>query len=188
MPQKTSHVTGAGSGIGLAISRLIASQGAFVRVADRDVHAGTAAVEAIRAAGGRADFAGIDMSDPVAAQALTGRLPPLDILVNNAGIGHVGNLMNSGAADLDRLHAVKVRGPFNLCKAFVPALLARGRIISISAVDLPDGRDNLPQPVGGVAEWSIAAVLKTAEPQGSGGSNPSPTATFLSAQKEKCLP
>ena len=90
----------------------------------------------IRAAGGQADFAGLDVSDPVAALALAGRLPPLDILVNNAGIGHVGNLADTEAADFDRLHAVNVRSPFNLCKAFVPVMLARGHgsVINIASI------------------------------------------------------
>jgi 2-keto-3-deoxy-L-fuconate dehydrogenase len=63
---------------------------------------------------------------PSAALALGGRIPPVDVLVNNAGIGHVGNLAGTGTSDLDRLYAVNVRGPFNLCKAFVPSMLGRG--------------------------------------------------------------
>jgi len=127
LDQKNALVTGAGSGIGRAIALLFAQAGATVWVADRDPAAGRATVAAIGAAGGRADFAELDVSDAAAALALAGRLPPLDVLVNNAGVGHVGNLLATGATDLDRLHAVNVRGPFNLCKAFVPAMLERGR-------------------------------------------------------------
>jgi len=63
-------------------------------------------------------------------------LPPLDILVNNAGIGHVGDLLATSAADLDRLHAVNVRGPFNLCRALVPAMLERrrGSVINLASI------------------------------------------------------
>ena len=126
LDKKTALITGAGSGIGQAIARLFARQGAFVWVVDRDATAGRKTVETIRGESGQADFAELDVSDPAATLALAGRLPPLDVLVNNAGIGHVGNLTDTAAADLDRLHAVNVRGPFNLCKAFVPAMLARG--------------------------------------------------------------
>ncbi len=134
--EKTALVTGAGSGIGQAIAKLFAQQGAFVWVVDRDPVAGRATVDAIRAVSGRADFAELDVSDPAAALALAGRLPACDILVNNAGIGHVGSLLGTTAADLDRLHAVNVRGAFNLCKAFVPAMLARGRgsVINLASV------------------------------------------------------
>jgi 2-keto-3-deoxy-L-fuconate dehydrogenase len=133
---KTSLVTGAGSGIGEAIALCFAGQGAKVWVVDRDEPAGAATVAAIRAAGGAAEFACADVSDSAAVLALAGRLPPLDILVNNAGIGHVGNLRGTQAADLDRMYAVNVRGPFNFCKAFVPAMLERrrGSVISLASI------------------------------------------------------
>lgn len=126
LDQKEALITGAGSGIGRAIAELFARQGATVRVVDRDAVAGATTVAAIRAAGGVAHFEAVDVSDAAAVAALAGRVPALDVLVNNAGIGHVGTLLETTAADLDRLHAVNVRGPFNLCRAFVPAMLERG--------------------------------------------------------------
>ena len=136
LDQKTALVTGSGSGIGQAIAGLFARQGAFVWVVDRDAPAARTTVAAILAAGGRADLAELDVSDPVAVTALAGRLPPLDLLVNNAGVGHVGGLLQTTAADLDRLHAVNVRGTFNLCRAFVPAMLERrrGSVINLASV------------------------------------------------------
>ncbi|MDQ5977765.1 MAG: 2-keto-3-deoxy-L-fuconate dehydrogenase [Verrucomicrobiota bacterium] len=136
LASKTALVTGAGSGIGRAIALLFARQGAFVWIVDRDTKAGLAVVVEIRAAGGQADYAELDVSDPTAVEALAQRLPTLDLLVNNAGIGHVGSLLNTAAADLDRLHAVNVRGPFNLCKAFVPAMLGRkrGSVINLASI------------------------------------------------------
>jgi 2-keto-3-deoxy-L-fuconate dehydrogenase len=133
---KTALVTGAGSGIGEAIALCFASQGATVWVVDRDEAAATATVKAIQGAGGKADMACVDVSDAGAVLALAGRVPPLDILVNNAGIGHVGNLKGTEAADLDRMYAVNVRGPFNFCKAFVPAMLERrrGSVISLASI------------------------------------------------------
>jgi NAD(P)-dependent dehydrogenase (short-subunit alcohol dehydrogenase family) len=133
---KISLVTGAGSGIGEAIALCFAGQGAKVWVVDRDEPAGAATVAAIKAAGGAAELACVDVSDAAAVLALAGRLPPLDILVNNAGIGHVGNLRGTEAADLDRMYAVNVRGPFNCCKAFVPAMLERrrGSVISMASI------------------------------------------------------
>src|SRR5579863_10417589 len=124
---KIAAVTGAGSGIGEAIALCFSSQGATVWVVDRDEPAAAATVAAIRAAGGKAEQACADLSDTAAVLALAGRIPPLDILVNNAGIGHVGNLLGTEAADIDRMFAVNVRGTFNFCKAFVPAMLERGR-------------------------------------------------------------
>lgn len=136
LAQKTALVTGAGSGIGQAIAQTFAAAGAHVWVIDRDTAAGESAVAAIRAAGHRADFAALDVSIEANALALAERIQNVDILVNNAGIGHVGNLLGTSAADLDRLHTVNVRGPFNLCKAFVPGMLARGRgsVINLASI------------------------------------------------------
>jgi NAD(P)-dependent dehydrogenase (short-subunit alcohol dehydrogenase family) len=63
-------------------------------------------------------------------------LPSADILVASAGIGHVGDLLNTTAADVDRLYAVNVRGVFNSCKAFVPAMIERGRgsVINMASI------------------------------------------------------
>ncbi len=123
---KNAVVTGAGSGIGQAIAQLFAAQGAVVWVVDRDAPAAAATVAAIHGAGGHAHAATADVADQAAMIALAGRLPRVDVLVNNAGIGHVGDLTNTAAEDLDRLYAVNVRGVFNGCKAFAPAMIARG--------------------------------------------------------------
>ena len=133
---KNALVTGAASGIGRAIAETFARQGATVWVVDRDEANGAEVVAAIRATGGVAEFAALDVSDEAAAVALASRLPALDVLVNNAGVGHVGDLLRTTAADLDRLHAVNVRGPFNLCRAFVPAMLERqrGSVINLASV------------------------------------------------------
>ncbi|BET68337.1 SDR family oxidoreductase [Opitutales bacterium ASA1] len=136
LAHKIALVTGAGSGIGRAIAETFARAGAHVLVVDRDAGAGETTIEAIRAAGGSATFAVLDVSSEADALTLASAHPEVEILVNNAGIGHVGNLLGTTAADLDRLHAVNVRGPFNLCRAFVPAMLARGRgsVINIASI------------------------------------------------------
>jgi NAD(P)-dependent dehydrogenase (short-subunit alcohol dehydrogenase family) len=133
---KTALVTGAGSGIGRAIAELFADQAATIWVVDRDEASANATVGAIRSAGGRAEVACADVAVASEVSALQGRIGPLDVLVNNAGIGHVGTLLDTSAEDLDRLHAVNVRGVFNCCKAFVPAMLQRGRgsVINMASV------------------------------------------------------
>jgi 2-keto-3-deoxy-L-fuconate dehydrogenase len=133
---KNAVVTGAGSGIGKAIAELFAAQGAAVFVVDRDQAAGRATVDAIRAASGRAELAAADVTDEGAMLALARGLPPVDVLVANAGIGHVGDLSSTTAADLDRLYAVNVRGVFNSCKAFAPAMIERrrGSVINMASI------------------------------------------------------
>ena len=60
----------------------------------------------------------------------------LDILVNCAGIGHVGTILQTNGADLDRVYAFNVRGVFNVSKVFVSSMLQRrsGSIIKIASV------------------------------------------------------
>lgn len=133
---KTTLVTGAGSGIGRAIARLFAQQGAMVWVADIDPKAGAATVESIEVAGGKGAFVALDVREVASADAARDGVGDLDVLVNNAGIGHVGDLLATTAADLDRLHAVNVRGPFNLVRAFVPRMLERrsGSVINLASI------------------------------------------------------
>lgn len=136
---KTALVTGAGSGIGAAIAELFAQAGAFVFVADVNANGGHQTATTIQLAGGAAEFVPLNVTDEAAGTALAAQIhtrhPALDVLVNNAGIGFVGTLLTTTGADLDRLHAVNVRGTFNVTKAFLPAMLARtrGSVINLSS-------------------------------------------------------
>ncbi len=162
LDQKNALITGAGSGIGKAIAECFARQGACVYIIDRDRDAGHSAVESIRQSGGSAHFESLDVSDPEAARQLAQRLPALDVLVNNAGIGHVGDLLSTEATDLDRMHSVNVRGPFNLCRAFVPAMLERrrGSVIMMASIGgLLGVRDRLAYTVSKHAVVGLTRAL-----------------------------
>ncbi len=121
LTDKNAFVTGGASGIGAAIARMFAEAGARVTVADRDAQRDPIFAESIGAR-----FVELDVADALACGRVTSAVGPIDVLANVAGIGHVGTLLGTTADDLDRLHAVNVRGVFNCCKAFVPAMLARG--------------------------------------------------------------
>ena len=128
---KTAFVTGGASGIGAAIAEHFAQAGARVWVADRDETNGRAVAAKI---GGQ--FIGLDVASETACAEAAKTVGATDVLANVAGIGHVGALPNTTAADLDRLYAVNVRGIFNCCKAFVPAMLERksGSVINMASI------------------------------------------------------
>jgi 2-keto-3-deoxy-L-fuconate dehydrogenase len=140
LDNKITLVTGAGSGIGAAIAQTFAQAGATVLVADRDQAAGEKTVSEIKQAGGQAGFVLLDIAREVDCQRVAAEVLQthgrLDVLVNNAGIGHVGTILQTEGKDLDRLYAVNVRGAFNLCKAFLPAMLERksGNIINLASI------------------------------------------------------
>jgi len=134
---KVALVTGAGSGIGAAIARIFAEAGAHVIIADLDKEAGERMATEL---GARAEFAELNVANSTdcdaLAKAIEAKHGPLDILVNNAGIGHVGTILQTTAEDLDRLHAVNVRGVFNVSKAFLPGMLSRkrGSIVNLASI------------------------------------------------------
>lgn len=136
LTNKTALVTGAGSGIGAAIAATFAAAGARVFVTDRtDASARATATTLTGAVTMALDVTNEEQCAAAAQQVLAdGR--GLDVLVNCAGIGHVGTIMQTDGADLDRLYTVNVRGVFNVSKVFVPSMLQRrsGSIINIASV------------------------------------------------------
>jgi 2-keto-3-deoxy-L-fuconate dehydrogenase len=140
LDNKITFVTGAASGIGRAIAETFAKAGGFVYVADRDAGGGQETVKRLNAAGGKAAFLPLDVakeSDCEAARAAVhGAHGRLDVLVNNAGIGHVGTMMQTTGADMDRMYAVNVRGVFNVTHAFLPEMLQRksGVIVNMASI------------------------------------------------------
>lgn len=107
-----------------------------MHVTDAAEAGGRETVALVTQAGGHAEFARLDVTDEAAVNALAAQLGALDVLVNNAGIGHVGTILQTTGADLDRLYRVNVRGVFNVTQAFLPAMLARhaGSVINLASV------------------------------------------------------
>lgn len=121
---KTAAVTGGASGIGLAIAKRFAAQGATVVLLDLD---GAKAAEAAAALGGGARGLGCDVASEESVQAAFAEAGAVDVLVNSAGIAHVGTLASTAPADFDRLYAVNVRGTYLTMRAAIPGMVARGK-------------------------------------------------------------
>src|SRR5277367_557650 len=140
LANKIALVTGAGSGIGAAISEAFAQDGALVCVTDANEETAAATMKRIKAAGGRAECLAVNVvkeADCVmAAQKVLAAHQKMDVLVNNAGIGCVGTLLQTSGEDMDRLYAVNVRGVFNMSKVFLPSMIERksGSIINLASI------------------------------------------------------
>jgi NAD(P)-dependent dehydrogenase (short-subunit alcohol dehydrogenase family) len=135
-------VTGAAGGIGGAIARRLAAEGAAVALMDLPV--AQAALEAmaagLRADGARCAIAAGDVADAgsvrAAVAALEEALGPIDGLVNNAGLtGHIAPVARMDAEGWSRELAVNLTGPFHTTQAVLPGMVARGwgRIVNISS-------------------------------------------------------
>src|ERR1700730_11254613 len=119
---KRALVTGASRGIGAAIAKALAAEGADVAITyEKSAESAAEVVGAIKAKGRRAVAIQADSADVAAVQAsvekTVAELGGLDILVNNAGILRLGGLSDMPLTDIDAMLDVNVRGPIVASKA-----------------------------------------------------------------------
>jgi len=139
LSQRVALVTGASRGIGRAIARRLARQGAFVVAAARGEHAAEAVGE-IQAEGGRAEAIALDVTDQAACEAavagVVARHGRIDILVSNAGITRDQLLLRMKRDDWDAVLATNLTAAFVLTQSVLKPMLRQrsGRIIAISSV------------------------------------------------------
>ena len=138
---KRALVTGGSRGIGAAIARRLASQGATVAVNYRsDKAAADALVGELRDNGCAASAFPADISDRAQTHELVGavvsELGGLDLLVSNAGVEHFGALETITQADFDRLFQTNVAGQLFVTQAAVAAMTDGGRIVLSSSVSV----------------------------------------------------
>ncbi len=137
---KTALVTGASQGIGEAIARRLAQQGARVILAARSVDKLQALQQELTDAGAQATVLPLDLSQAAELEARVKELPEdwanIDILVNNAGITADNLLARMGLDDWQRVLDTNLTGTFALTKSQVRGMMRRrsGRIINISSV------------------------------------------------------
>ena len=157
---KVALVTGGSRGLGAAIAKRLAADGAAIALTyTSSPDKAAAVVREIEAAGGRALAIQADSADPVAVQASVNEavktLGRLDILVNNAGILAIAPIDQLTLADYDRVMAVNVRAVFVASKAAAAHLPAGGRIINIGSVNA----DSMPFAGGSIYALSKSALV-----------------------------
>jgi len=120
-------VTGAASGIGLAVAALFVRNGAKVVLADINTDA---VAETAQRLGANAKGVACDVSSNADVVTMVRQasefLGSIDVLVNNAGFGLTGNVVTVQERDWDRLMAVNVKGMFLCAKHVVPVMIEQG--------------------------------------------------------------
>jgi NAD(P)-dependent dehydrogenase (short-subunit alcohol dehydrogenase family) len=138
-------VTGGGRGIGAAVARLLADEGAAVVVSARSVGEIEELSADLRAAGREAYAVSCDVADPAQiatlAAAADERLGGVDILVNNAGIAYSAPLKAVTLETWNRIFAVNVTGTFLCTQAFLPGMVERrwGRVVNVASIAARSG-------------------------------------------------
>jgi len=156
---KVAFVTGASRGIGAAIAKRLARDGAAVAITyQRGADEAAAVVRAIEKAGGRALAVRADSSDADALRSAIDEtvevLGGLDVLVNNAAIATMAPLEDFALAEFDRMVAINVRAVFVATQAAVRHMREGGRVITIGSVNA----DRMPFAGGHVYAMTKAAV------------------------------
>lgn len=133
-------VTGGGRGIGEAIARMFAREGAAVLIADQDGESAARVAAEIRNAGGRAAASTIDVSDPrqveTMTQAARNTFGPTSILINNAGISVFADPLQLTDSDWRKCMSVDLEGVWYCTRAVLPDMLAKGvgSIVNIASI------------------------------------------------------
>ncbi|MGM1028468.1 MAG: 3-hydroxybutyrate dehydrogenase [Actinomycetota bacterium] len=121
-------ITGGAAGIGAAIARAFAAEGATVVIADRDGAAAAALAEELGGESWEVDLLDVGSLESLSLEA--------DILVNNAGIQRVAPIVDFEPEAWRRIHTLMLEVPFLLTRAVMPGMQERGwgRILNISSV------------------------------------------------------
>jgi len=141
LQNQVSLITGSGRGIGRAIARLFAKEGAAVFLTARTESELAATAKEIATNGGQASYAGADLTRETDCSrivaAAEGRFGKIDVLVNNAGhYGPVVPVQDYPLEEFDKVIAVHLRAAFLLSKLVLPGMYARqsGLILNISSL------------------------------------------------------
>jgi glucose 1-dehydrogenase len=145
LEDKVAIVTGGAKGIGLAIAKRFASDGARVVIADINDDAGSHAAQEV-GAHGAVRFVRCDVGDKAEVENLVGSTVQawgsIDVLVNNAGIAHGADFLDVSEADFDRVLRVNLKGTFLVGQAVARQMVeqikaggAPGTIVNMSSIN-----------------------------------------------------
>jgi 2-hydroxycyclohexanecarboxyl-CoA dehydrogenase len=168
---RVAVVTGAASGMGLAIARQLAARGNRVGLLDLQAEAALRAAEGLRTEGAAAVAAAADVTDRSAVDAafdtVRTQLGPITIVVTAAGLDSFESFADIKIESWERVLAVNLTGTFHCLQAAVPDMLAArwGRMVTISSSSAQSGAPRMAHYVaskGGVIGLTKALALELA--------------------------
>jgi len=153
---KSAFITAAGQGMGRAAAIAFAREGA--KVWATDVNAKTVA-ELEGQHGIRTSQ--LDVTDEAAINRLAAEVGAIDVLFNCAGIVHHGSILDASVKDWDQAFAVNVKSMFLVSKAFIPAMLKKGRGSIINMASVASSLKGLPNRfVYGASKAAVIGLTK----------------------------
>lgn len=158
LKDKVAIVTGGGSGIGEAISKLFAKEGAKVCILDLNVEGAHKVQQEIIAFGGTATVFEVNVTNQEAFLQVVQQIGKIDILVNNAGIAHVGNLENCAESDFDRVMNVNVKGAYNALYSVIPVMKNNGGGVILNMASIASSVGISDRFVYSTSKGAIAAM------------------------------
>ena len=144
LDNKITIVTGGGSGIGKAIAKIFAKQGATVHILEWNTDSANETADEIKKEKGTVFVHKCNVANQQEVLGIFENIGALNILVNNAGIAHIGKADNTKEEDFDRVMSVNVKGVYNCIHAAIPQLKKAGggciiNMASVAAhVGIPD--------------------------------------------------
>ncbi|MGW0366302.1 2,3-dihydro-2,3-dihydroxybenzoate dehydrogenase [Streptomyces sp. NPDC002990] len=165
MDNKVALVTGAAGGIGLAVARRLAEEGAAVAAVDRDATRLREAVDKLTADGltARAYPADVTSTEQVEAvvEQVESELGPLDFLVNTAGILRMGEVRDFSDEDWLQTFEVNVSGVFRLSRAAVNRMAPRGRGAIVTVASNAAGTPRIGMAAYGASKAAATMLTKS---------------------------
>jgi 2-hydroxycyclohexanecarboxyl-CoA dehydrogenase len=168
---RVAVITGAASGMGLAVSRRLADRGHRVALLDLDGNAVQRAAEDLRANDLRALACEVDVTDRTAVEEalrkIRSELGDIEIMVTSAGLDEFAPFTEITPEAWERMLAVNLTGTFHCLQAAVPEMLSAGwgRIVTISSSSAQSGAANMAHYVaskGGVVGLTKALAIELA--------------------------
>lgn len=154
-------VTGAGRGLGAAMAAGLAECGAAVTLVARSGDEVSAAASEIRAAGGRAEGAVLDVLDENAVAAFMAARPAFHVLVNNAGTNRPKPMMDVSAEDFGAVMDLNVRAAFFVAQAVVGRMIAEGEAGSLVHIGSQMGHVGGPnRSLYCASKWALEGMSK----------------------------